>query len=413
MLVWTRILVSLSLLLQASATSEADNWPRFRGPNGAGVASDADLPVEWSATKHLSWKVELPGTGNGSPIIWEDQLFLQTAAENASKRSLVCLDALSGKLNWRIDLPGGPARMHRKNSLASSTPATDGKRVCALFWDGQRLELLACDLKGRKLWQKDLGSFTGNHGAGTSPVLHRDLVLVVNDQDGSAEVMAFDAATGELRWSQPRKAYRASYAAPILRTNEQGVEELIVGSTAGVTAYAPLTGKELWHWEWQWQEGAKALRMVGAPIASEGMVFASTGDGGGARSFVALKPKAAKATVVWDSRRDVPYVPSLLVRGKYLFAVHDTGRAACFVAATGKNLWVERLAGPVTASPILVDGKIYCVDELGTTCVFPAEPEFDLLAKNRLEDRVFATPAVSDGRLYIRGRKHLYCISKE
>lgn len=410
----TRLFVALGALLALTGTANAANWDRFRGPNGTGVASDRDVPVRWTAKDGVLWKAELPGVGHSSPVIWGDRIFLQSAAANGSARWLLCLDAKNGEILWKKEAPGRRARTHRLNSLASSTPATDGSRVYSVFWDGDDLHLAAFDFKGNEQWSRDLGKFRSQHGAGLSPIVHDGRVFLNNDQDGSAVLLAFDAATGRDLWKAPRQAYRTCYSTPLLHDND-GKSELIVASTAGITSYDPSTGKE--NWVYHWKNFARMpLRTVSSPIIADGVVLSTGGDGSGDRHAIAVrlggKGDVTDTNLAWEDRKAFPYVPTPLARGPYVFTVNDQGFAACHVARTGKQVWRERLCGQVSSSPIMVDGKVYVVDERGDVYVFAAAPKFERLAKSSVGENVSASPAVANGHLYIRGAKHLFCIGK-
>lgn len=402
-----RLLVLTVLCLPAAAGGE--DWPRFRGPNGTGTAARA-VPLKWSPAENVVWKKPLDG-GHSSPIIAGGKLLIETCSRDGRRRSLLCLNAADGEELWRLKLTGKSHSRHRKNSMASSTPAAGGGRAAAVFWDGANLKLLGCDLNGKNVWRRDLGPFSGQHGAGVSPIIHGGKIYLANDQDGSAAVLAFDAATGKPLWSRRRKSFRASYATPFIRRGDSG-EELVVASTAGVAAYGPATGEVKWQWAWPWPDESRALRMVGSPAAAAGLVFAYTGNGGGRRNFVAVEPGGG-AKAAWSAKRFVPYVPSLLTAGDLLFAVDDRGTAACYEAKTGKRVWAERLAGPVTASPIIADGKVIVIDEAGTAVAFAASREFKILAKSRLGELTYATPAAADGRLFVRTAGRLYCFGNE
>jgi outer membrane protein assembly factor BamB len=405
--------LALAGLLAACAVAGAGNWPRFRGPNGSGVAADKDVPVTWTADKGVLWKVDLPGTGNSSPVIWGDRLFLQSATPR--ERLLLCLDANTGKVLWKRSAPGGTARIHKLNSLASGTPATDGRHVYCTFWDGKDQALFAYDFKGDLLWKQDLGRFESQHGAGHSPMLYKGLVILNYDQDGAAVLLAFDGKTGKEVWRAERKAYRACYSTPMLREKAGGDTELLVISTAGVTGYDPATGKE--GWNYKWTVNRMPLRTVASPIVAAGLIIANAGDGGGDRHAVAVKlggtGDVSATHLAWENKKTLPYVPCMLAQGDYLYSVNDKGTAACHEAKTGKEVWSERLARAFTASPILVDGKVYAVDEDGVVYVFKAATTFTLLAKNAMGEQVLATPAVADNKLYVRGKNHLYCIGKQ
>jgi outer membrane protein assembly factor BamB len=401
------------------SAAEAANWPRYRGPNGAGASADKEVPVQWTE-KNFLWKTKLPGLGNSSPIVWEDKVFLQASSEDGDKRFMVCLGTADGKILWSAPLPAGKGKTHPKNTLASSTPATDGERVYGYFWDGKEVSLAAFDFKGTALWQRQLGEFKSQHGPGTSPIVWEDKVIVNNDTDDDAKVLAFDAKTGEPAWTILRTKYRASYATPLLLEKTDGPAELIVGSSAGVASYNPKTGAENWTWNWSWDK--QALRMVSSPIFAQGMILVNAGEGPTAANSQALAIKAegkgdvTKTNLAWEKKKSVPYVPTMLASGDYLYYVHDTGKAGCLAIKTGKEEWKDANLpnfDHVTASPILVDGKIYAVAEDGKVVVFEASPKgLKVLAKNKIPEPVMATPAVADNRMYIRGSTTLYCIGK-
>jgi outer membrane protein assembly factor BamB len=394
--------------------ASAANWPRFRGPNGTGVAADKDIPIRWTEKGGLAWKTAVPGLGNSSPVVWGDRVFLQSASEDGKERRLLCLDAVHGNILWSETASGATAHTHPKNTLASSTPATDGERVYTVFWDGQETTLCAYDFQGKQVWKHDLGVFTSQHGAGASPVVYDGKVFLANDQDGRSHLLAIDAKTGHTAWQVSRRPFRACYTAPFVLDRGDGDPQLVVASTAGVTAYNPRTGAQSWHWTWTFD--GMPLRTIGSPLYSQGMIFACSGDGNGSRHMVALRmladSGATRLELAWENKRYLPYVPTMLIQGEYLYYVNDHGFAGCCVAQTGEHVWRERLAANVTASPVLIDGKVYAVSEEGIVSVFAAAPQFKLLAKNPLGEPVMASPAVADGRLFIRGRNHLFCIAK-
>jgi outer membrane protein assembly factor BamB len=425
----TRQLSLLTVVCLAPALSAAD-WTRFRGPQGLGTAEDKNVPVVFGPVNNVLWKTPIPGKGNSSPIVSKGKVFLQSASADGSKRLLVCVDASSGKIDWTKELKGTTAHTHDLNSLASSTPAADGERVYTVFWDGNRTSLSAWDYTGQQLWSRDLGTFTSQHGPGFSPMVLGDRVIVNVDQDDLAEVMAFDSKSGEPAWKKSRTAYRACYTTPFV-LDRAGRKEIIVSSTAGVTAYDPKDGAVIWNWTWIWKPSPNApkgkkggsggpLRQVGGPIYHDGMIFAISGDGGGDRHMVAIKagPKGdvTDSAFVWEKKSETSYVPMVLAHGDYLFWITDKeNKAICVEAKTGKLVWSERLGGTaqVSASPVLIDGKVYSVTMSGRVYVFAAKPKFESLAENDLKEGVTASPAVADGRLYIRGTTHLFCIGKK
>ncbi len=409
-----------------SQPTSASPWPRFRGPNGTGVSTDKNVPVEWSDDQGVLWKKPIPGLGNSSPVVWGNRVFLQSATEDGKERLLLCLNVADGEVVWSQSVPGSkPLQKHGRNTLASSSPASDGERVYALFWDGRRLLLSAYDFQGNQLWKDDLGVFNtifdkiNRHGAGASPIVYGDKVFVANDQTGASELLAVHAKTGKVAWTAPRKAFRACYSAPFVLEESGNGAELIVASTGGVTSYNPQTGHENWNYTWDFSGFRMPLRTVASPLYSAGLIFANSGDGSGDRLSIAIraggKGEIGKDSLVWEKkgRGGLPYVPTMLVSGEYLYYIHDiTGVASCCVAKTGENVWSERLGGGFTASPIVIDGKIYAINEEGTVYVFAAASSFKLLAKNSMGEPVMATPAVADNRLFIRGKTHLFCIGK-
>jgi outer membrane protein assembly factor BamB len=408
--------------LLACAAANADNWPRFRGPNGTGVSADKDVPVQWSATEGVLWKTPIPGHGNSSPIIWGDRVFIQSSAADGSERWLFCLDAASGKILWKQSASGKAAHTHQKNTLASSTPATDGERVYTVFWDGKDLLLNAYDFKGAQVWTRNLGGFVSEHGAGISPVVYDGKVFVADDQGDQmvkppSKVLAFHAKDGTDAWKAERKSFRASYSTPFILKGDKGEPELIVASTAGVTAYNPDDGAEIWNYVWSFPRNP--LRTVASPILADGLVIANAGEGGSGRSLLALRPDGkgdvTKTNLVWEDHKSFSYVPTLLASGDYLYGVNDQGFATCNLAKTGAEVWRHRLSPGinVSASPILIDGKVYAASEEGDVYVFEATPTaFKLLAKNSLGEDIMSTPAAANNRLYIHGKDNLFCIGK-
>jgi outer membrane protein assembly factor BamB len=408
------VLTTLALgALVAGAASAAD-WPRFRGPNGTGIAADKDVPLKWAADNVL-WKTPLPGIGHSSPVIARGHIFLQSAT--LAERMLLCLDT-KGNVLWKKTVAGGRGRTHDKNTLASSTPATDGERVYTVFWDGKRVALYAYDFKGNFVWKEELGAFKSQHGPGFSPIVHAGKVILNNDQDGSAELLAFDAKTGKRAWSVERKAFRTCYSTPLVLQQGRGQVELLVASTAGIAGYDPQSGAERWSYTWSFPD--MPLRTVASPIVADGHVFATCGDGRGDRGMIAVrlggKGDVTKTHLAWHKDSKTAYVPTSLALNGHIYMVDDDGVATCYVAKTGAEVWRRRMGpgiGKVSASPVMIDGKVYAIDERGSVYVFAATPRgFSLLARNAIGERVLSSPAIADGRLYVRGAKHLFCIGK-
>jgi outer membrane protein assembly factor BamB len=392
-------------------TAAGADWSRFRGPNGTGVA-EGTLPAI-DPNKPL-WKVEVPGQGVGSPIVVHGKVLLQTASKDGKTRTLLCLDAKDGKTLWTRDLPASTAHKHPKNTLASSTPASDGEAIYCAWWDGSGVGLHAYDMSGKDLWQASLGGYVSQHGPGMSPVLHDGMVFVNVDDDERAELVAFDARTGEKKWRAERKSYRASYSTPFILKRADHPAELVLGTTTAITSYDPATGKVNWNYTIPWPSGTMPLRVVGSPTYAAGMIVMSCGDGGGSRYMVAVNPDGKSPAKVWELNRETPYVPCMLVKGDLLFWVTDKpGLACCASAKTGKVIWSERaFEKEVTASPVLVGDEILAIGETGDLVVFRAGKEYESITRARLGEPVYASPAVADGKVFIRGTHYLFCFGK-
>ncbi len=413
----------------AGETAKQSNWDRFRGPNGAGTTDDKNVPLTFDANKNIIWKVTVPGVGNSSPVVWGNHLFLQSASLDGKLRSLLCLDITDGKTRWQKSIPAERAKIRADSSLASSTPTTDGNAVYVSFWDGKDILVSAYDFQGNALWSKNLGSFNSQHGAGASPILYKDKLILANDMDKDdfttkvpnarpSMLVALDKRTGRLAWETPRVAERACYSAPfLLHRPGQKEPELVVTSTTAVTGYHVETGEKRWEVKgWQAPFAKGPLRTVASPaLAGDILCVCSGGDAGRFAIGLDLRgPGTIDAPqCVWENRKDFPYVPSPVARGEHVFFVNDAGFAGCYHARTGKRVWFERLADTgFHASPLVINGKVYATSVVGDVYVFAAEPKFQLLARNELSEVVRATAAVADGRLYIRGERHLYCVGK-
>jgi outer membrane protein assembly factor BamB len=308
----------------------AADWSRFRGPNGTGTVEG---PLPAIDPKKPLWKVAIPGRGAGSPIVVGDKVFVQTASTDGSTRTLLCLDAASGKTLWAKDLPGTKAHTHDKNTLASSTPASDGQSVYCAWCDGSGVSLHAYDMAGSEKWQASLGGYVSQHGPGMSPVLHDGLVFVNVDDDQRAELVAFDAKTGEKKWQAIRKSYRASYSTPFILTRG-GKAELVLGTTMSITSYDPATGAVNWNYDIPWPAGKMPLRVIGNPAHAGGLVVMGCGDGGGSRYMVAVNPETKAPAKVWELAKETPYVPCMLVKGDLLFWVTDKPGLGCCAEAS-------------------------------------------------------------------------------
>ncbi len=422
-------LIALAGVFFLNAAAQADNWDRFRGPNGTGIAPDKNIPLKFSGTENVLWKAKIAGDGNSSPIVWGNRVFLQTASLDGSDRSLLCFDTKTGKEVWKRTIPGVKVKFREDSSHASATPTTDGQAVYIPFWDGKNIVMAAYDFQGEKLWERNFGEFVSQHGAGASPILYKNLLIFYLDKDAHydtkkktklvpdpSRLFALDKKTGKTVWEAPREAIRACYSPPFILDRPGAGPELLVTSSTAITSYDPMTGASNWYWTWKFAKGP--LRTIGATVYANGSLLACSGDGSGERLMVgvALKGqgKEVRPEQIWDNPKQFPYVPAPLIKGEHVYFVNDGGVAGCFHAQTGKQVWYERLPdAKFYASPVMIDGKMYAASEQGEVFVIDVNTTFNLLATNSVGECIRATPAVANGRLYVRGQYHLYCIGSK
>jgi outer membrane protein assembly factor BamB len=387
----------------------ARHWPRWRGPSGQGLAAGTGYVDRWSATENVIWKTPLPGSGNSSPIIWGDRIIVTTARDGGRQLTVNAYARSDGKLVWERSVPDGRrASTHQKNGYASATPATDGQRVYASF--GSR-GLVALDLNdGKLLWQRDLGQIDNYHGAAGSPLLYKDRVILYQDQSGGAFIAAFNARSGAEMWRTPRDA-SVGWGTPIaVRVGEH--DEIIVNGQRTVIAYNPDTGSELWRC------GGSSYEVIPTPVVGYGMVFCASGRAG---PTLAIRPggkgDVSSTHLAWTSPRGSPFVPSPILVGNLLYMVNDMQSiATAFEATSGRALWQGRLGVAqregFSASPVSVDGKVFFTNDEGDTFVLKAGPTFELLHTNRIGEPTLASPALVDGRWYIRTAQNLYAVGR-
>ncbi|QDU79759.1 outer membrane biogenesis protein BamB [Polystyrenella longa] len=404
----------LSESADAADDSSPTRWARFRGPNGAGIATGQNLPKDLKP-EHREWVVDLPGLGHAAPAIWDDFLFVTSAIDEGAVRYLYCLDAITGEERWVRTLSMNKSAKHIKSSWASSTPVTDGEFVYVAFADAEQYLLSAYDFAGELQWREDLGSFESQHGQGTSPVLYEDLVILANDQDGPSSVVAFEKATGKMAWTTLRESRRVSYATPLMipPAGGKGLPQLIVACGAmGLTSLNPRTG------HMHWKTGEFSHRTVGSPVYGEGVLVQCCGGGGQGKYMVAIKPHDAPNSddpfeVLYEHKRRLPYVPTPIIYEGHLYLCNDGGIANCLNVETGENVWTERIGGNYSSSPVCVDGMIYMLSEDGEIVVISASPDYKLWGRLKLDDHSHATPAVANGRLYLRTFHRLTSIHHE
>ena len=387
---------------------EAQDWPRFRGPNGAGVSNATTVPVKWTETDY-HWKHALPGQGYGSPVSWQKKVFVTSADVTIGKRFLFCLDAETGKEIWQRDFEFAKYKKNRQNSYASATPAVDAERVYVIWQSQQESLLTACDHGGKVIWNYDLGAFKSGHGSATSPIVYRDLVIVCNDHDGDSFLVAVNRHTGKEQWKIARAGKRACFSTPCVYSPAGRPEEIIfTHSYQGITSVDPTSGKEKWNIK---PFGTFKQRACGSPIVIGDLVIGSSGFTTAEKNVVAVRPVVSAAGVeaqeVYRVTKTAPHVPTPLVYDRWMFLWTDRGIVSCVDHQTGKLIWQKRVGGNYFSSPICVNGKLYNVDRDGEVVVVQASDEYQLLARNQLGETMLATLAVGDGRLLVRTESHL------
>ena len=433
----------LIVLIGLVGTVHAADWPHWRGPSASGVSPETGLPVEWSDRSGVAWKVPIRGVGVSSPIVSGDQVFvtsqlgrgvaragprlfqsgdagaagevaLAQSEDVAAREEVVFLvsafDRASGRPIWEHALPaeGALPSVHEKHNLATPSPVTDGSRVYAWFGTGQ---IIALDLGGQPVWTRNLaseyGSFQIDWGHASSPTVYRDMVILICYHERSSYLLALDARTGATRWKVDRPTGTLSYSTPLVVETAAGAE-LIVNSSAGVSAHDPTTGQELWHF-------AESNRFpIPMPLQSGGVIYTSRGYR--SSPFMAIRPggtgSIADSHVLWRVPSGGPYVSSLVYYEGLIYMMGDVGVLTVTDATTGSRVFQDRLGGVYSASPVAADGKIFLLSENGETIVLAAGRTPRVLARNRLSARQLASPAIAGRRLFIRADDALYAIGQ-
>jgi outer membrane protein assembly factor BamB len=435
---------SIALSAQIEKQTAAEDWPQWRGPSGNGISSSTGLPVRWSAGERIAWKVSLAGLGASSPIVWGDTVFVTSqkgiipiqqgmqpqlarddqalaghenpmggrnmkAAASGEKVALIveAFRRSDGKRLWEHSTPatGEFPQLSEKHNLASPTPVTDGKLIFAWFGTGQ---IVALDFAGHPAWSRHLGTeispFKPQWGHGASPVLYKGMVILLCDHPQKSYLLALDKSTGKEQWKVDRGQGRVSHGTPLVVPGPNG-DELIINSSERVDAYDPANGKFLWH------AGSRRQTPVPSPAFHKDVIYISRGYRNS--PFFAIRAGGsgdAESNILWSASGGASYVPSMLYYEGLLYVTNEIGIVMCVDAATGKSVWRERLGGIFFASPVAGDGKVYMVSETGETYVLKAGREATVLAKNDLGERFLASPAISNGRLFLRSDGSLFCI---
>ncbi len=414
-------LIFLYAWFLVAGSTRAENWPQFRGPNSQGCSSETDVPSKWSTTENIAWKTPLPGESWSSPVVWQDTILLTTAMDEGKSCRVLALDRKTGNIRLNQEVfQQATGHKEGRNTYATPTPATDGERVYACFFDGS---FVALDFSGKLVWTNRSYPFYSQHGLGTSPILYGGLLIMARDGSSQGEdkglgwqkpwdqafIVALDSGTGKERWKAQRGLSRISHCVPTIWSAPDGHAELVSEAGDVVQGFDPKDGQRLWSSQ-VIGEGKVPSTVIGG-----GLVYTAGGWGGreSIKAFkLGLQGELGSNNLVWEQKGLMPKVPSMLYLEGRLFAVTDNGVAACLKADTGEILWKERLGANFSASPVAAGGRVYFTSDSGETTVLQAAPQFRVLAKNPIGEKVQASLAISHGQIFIRTEKHLFAIGR-
>jgi outer membrane protein assembly factor BamB len=403
----TRVLACL-MVLASVADLHADNWPGWRGVGNHGISTEKNLPLSWSRTKNVRWKVELQGAGVSQPIVWNDRIFLTASDGRLNDQLHVhCYARGDGRLLWHSRLFGSaPTDLYPPGGMAVPTPATDGKLVYVLFGTG---ELAALDFDGKPVWIRSLadeyGPFRNRWGMGTSPILVGDILYVQVDHWSQSYLLAVDAKTGANRWKTDRPA-SVNWASP-LAVKVKDRLEIVTFGTNFVRGYDADKGNELWRVD------GMHFQCIPSPVVMGDLVFACSGENTMAIKMDGSRGDLTKSHVVWKNKKANAFLPSPLLYKDYLYLPGDRNFVTCFDARTGAPVWKERLGNEFHASPVGAADRVYFTTKEGSVKVVRAGATFELLAENPMGETIIASPAVSSGQIFLRGQKHLFCVDEQ
>jgi len=406
---FVRLVLFCFALIITCDKARAENWPCWRGPRGDGTSLENNIPINWSVNTNIIWKTQIPGVGHASPIVWGNRIFTATALEDTQEKILLCFDRKTGRILWQETVLRTPfEKKHNHNSYASGTPATDGERVYVSFLDRKDVVVAAYDFSGKQIWLKRPGTFTSPHGYSCSPTLYQDKVIVNCDSKGDAFVAALSRTDGAILWKVPHEKQVLSYSTPIFR-ELAGRMQMIFCGNKGIAGYNPDNGKRYWIVDGPSEE------FCASPVYHEGSGLIFVSSSWPQRHLLAIKPdgngNVTNTHIAWRTKDGAYYVPSPICTGDYLLTTMTSGQVYCFEAATGTVLWKENL-GKQYPSPVLINGLIYMPNDDGVITVIKPGPTFESIAQNAIGEKMNASPAISNGQVFLRGQKYLFCIGQ-
>lgn len=391
-----------------SSVALPQEWTRFRGPNGTGVSVASGIPDTWTE-KDFRWSIPIPGESHSQPVVWGESLFLLTATSDGSERSILCLQKKDGRELWKKSYTLPTHRPGNKNaSFANGSPAVNAEYVVASMVSSEHFWVRCFSHTGELIWERDLGKFTSQHGHGASPIIHVDRVIVTNDQDEESFILALDLLTGKTIWQTPRRAQLAgtSYSTPTVYTGAGLRPAILVSSQPhGVSSLDLESGRV------NWDSAPFTARAITLPVVAGNLVIASAKN---LLMAVNLETSAAgkPGTIAYSIKKGIPYVPVPIYRDGRLYIVSDAGVASALEAATGRELWSERIGQEFFSSPVWINGRIFAASSKGEMVVFAAADEFRILGRNPLGEGTRSTPCVDGSRIYMKTFSHLICIGK-
>lgn len=405
--------LSLVVIFIVSIAAHAQEWTRFRGPNGSGI-SDTRFPVKWT-DKDYKWKISLPGSGGSSPVVWGNRLFITSADVTADKRYLLCIDTKTGKTLWQKPFAFAKYKKQKNNTFASNTPVCDRERVYVLWQGPKKSPVVAFDHQGKKIWEIDLGPYKHGQGGAVSPIVYQDMVIIDNDHKEGSFLLAVDSKTGKQRWKIPREGKRACYSTPcIYQAPGRKPEIIFTHSFEGIIGVDAVTGKQNWHID---PFGRFQQRAIASPVIVDDLIIGSSGFTTGKKNLIALRLRptttGVKAEEVYRLTKSVPHIPTPLVYQNRLYLWGDTGIVTCSDAKTGKEIWKGRTSNGFFGSPVCADGRQVCIDKSGNVIILATGDTFQILGKVPLGESSQATPAISGGLMFLRTASHLFALGSE